>query len=428
MALGTMSRRPKGGQGQGKSAMNAAMQRQQQQQMALQMQMQQVAKQQQQQQQLTGVGAGTASKGPIASLRAGLVAITPLPSLPPKREGCASLSIREGGIRCTYRRAPAKGKKSAEAGGRDGYLHANPTTGAATLYDEDGLAVVSEFLDMQTQSVATLEEQRDGQANLGNLSECVRYRLGDYLLLCEAPDAATAADLAAGFEASAGGAAAVGQPKKRRRVKLADDPEAVSKKRLRGTGANALIVEKIIEQSAAALSMTGAAECHRVARGVVHELMLASWDSLVGMTVHVGPKHGNTRRRRADIFMSLPPRKDLPDYYRIIAKPVDLNRIRSRIEIGWYEPGIDLTGDASTANKTPAMAEPNDETNQSAASAAATESATAAASSAATFAENACEWAFATWRNSALKMILSLPSRKCVVLQALPRRFAELIC
>ena len=52
---------------------------------------------------------------------------------------------------------------------------------------------------------------------------------------------------------------------------------------------------------------------------------------MVGMTVN---SKGGTRRRRADIFVALPLKKDLPEYYKVIANQIDLNRIRGRIETG----------------------------------------------------------------------------------------------
>ena len=33
---------------------------------------------------------------------------------------------------------------------------------------------------------------------------------------------------------------------------------------------------------------------------------------------------------------ALPSKKELPDYYKIVQRPVDLNRIRGRVESGWY--------------------------------------------------------------------------------------------
>merc|ERR1711953_395601 len=36
-------------------------------------------------------------------------------------------------------------------------------------------------------------------------------------------------------------------------------------------------------------------------------------------------------RRLSDPFMMLPPKKDLPDYYDLIKKPVDIQKIRNRI-------------------------------------------------------------------------------------------------
>jgi hypothetical protein len=301
---------------------------------------------------------------PLPRLQPGVISVTPLPPLPTRPEPCPPLEIRDGGIRCTYRRAAAacgskqaaqpagKGKSSTGADGpvHDGYLHANPFTGAATLYDEDGLHVWSAFLDMRMQGVATLEEkdttvegdsQEQGDSELQQLSECVRYSFGDYEVVCEAPDAATAADLAAGYEAGSSGraaattTAAIGA-KKRRRIRAPD--HTASKKARCGSSGHGAAVDRIIAQSAEEQSASGGAHKERVARRVVRDLMRTSWDSLVGMTAHVGPKHENTRRLRAAIFMALPSKKELPDYYKIIAQPTDLNRIRGRIETGWYEP------------------------------------------------------------------------------------------
>ena len=391
-----------------------------------------------QQQPQTGADAVFSGGGPIPRLQPGLISITPLPSLPEKPTPCAPVPIREGGIRCTYRRAApglhsrpqlqASASASSDKEPRlEGYLHANPVTGAATLYDVDGLPIWAEFLDMRRQGVATLEEVEKPPGNrskseLQKLSECVRYRFGDYLIVCEAPDAATAADLAAGFEARSPGAVDTSQTKKKRRITIADN---APKKKLRGISGRRQIVDEIISQSAAATSSTGVAECHRAARGVVREMMLASWDFLVGMTVHLGPKHGNARRRRADIFMALPPKKDLPDYYKIIANPVDLNRIRGRIEVGWYEPEIGAAeasssvgsdggsirgsedSSSSGSSKTPAVAVSTGHAYQTegaaaasaAAAAAAAESTTAVAGSAATNVDKACQWGYQTWRS-----------------------------
>lgn len=43
--------------------------------------------------------------------------------------------------------------------------------------------------------------------------------------------------------------------------------------------------------------------------------------------------------------MKLPPRKDYPDYYDIIKKPIDINKILNRIEDGKYSDFSDLERD-----------------------------------------------------------------------------------
>lgn len=39
-------------------------------------------------------------------------------------------------------------------------------------------------------------------------------------------------------------------------------------------------------------------------------------------------------RLLSEPFMKLPPRKDYPDYYEIIKKPIDINKVLNRIEDG----------------------------------------------------------------------------------------------
>ncbi|XP_018562327.2 ATP-dependent helicase brm isoform X2 [Anoplophora glabripennis] len=50
-------------------------------------------------------------------------------------------------------------------------------------------------------------------------------------------------------------------------------------------------------------------------------------------------------RLLSEPFMKLPPRKDYPDYYEIIKKPIDINKILNRIEDGKYTDFVDLERD-----------------------------------------------------------------------------------
>ncbi|RZC34594.1 ATP-dependent helicase brm, partial [Asbolus verrucosus] len=50
-------------------------------------------------------------------------------------------------------------------------------------------------------------------------------------------------------------------------------------------------------------------------------------------------------RLLSEPFMKLPPRKDYPDYYDIIKKPIDINKILNRIEDGKYNDFTDLERD-----------------------------------------------------------------------------------
>ena len=47
----------------------------------------------------------------------------------------------------------------------------------------------------------------------------------------------------------------------------------------------------------------------------------------------------------SDAFMELPPRKELPDYYDVIRKPVDIKKIKSRISSHRYRSLDDLQED-----------------------------------------------------------------------------------
>jgi SWI/SNF-related matrix-associated actin-dependent regulator of chromatin subfamily A protein 2/4 len=53
----------------------------------------------------------------------------------------------------------------------------------------------------------------------------------------------------------------------------------------------------------------------------------------------------NEGRRLSDPFMMLPPKKDLPDYYELIKRPVDIQKIRNRIRKENYRNLEDLESD-----------------------------------------------------------------------------------
>ena len=42
-------------------------------------------------------------------------------------------------------------------------------------------------------------------------------------------------------------------------------------------------------------------------------------------------------RPRSELFITLPSRRDYPDYYQIIRKPIDITTIRKRIDDGTYQ-------------------------------------------------------------------------------------------
>ncbi|KAI1698130.1 bromodomain-containing protein [Ditylenchus destructor] len=50
-------------------------------------------------------------------------------------------------------------------------------------------------------------------------------------------------------------------------------------------------------------------------------------------------------RELADAFIQLPSRRELPDYYEVIEKPMDLNRIKKKIKDGKYGRLEDMTAD-----------------------------------------------------------------------------------
>eukprot|EP01046_Picozoa_sp_COSAG06_P004781 COSAG06_NODE_206_length_20263_cov_29.102559_3_plen_202_part_00 len=59
------------------------------------------------------------------------------------------------------------------------------------------------------------------------------------------------------------------------------------------------------------------------------ELMLEAWDAVRNATDAEG-------RERADIFVALPPKEELPEYYDIIRSPIDLRSIKEKIDEGGY--------------------------------------------------------------------------------------------
>jgi len=53
----------------------------------------------------------------------------------------------------------------------------------------------------------------------------------------------------------------------------------------------------------------------------------------------------STGRRLSDPFLQLPARKELPDYYEMIKRPVDIKKIRDRIKQHRYRSLDDLEDD-----------------------------------------------------------------------------------
>ena len=45
------------------------------------------------------------------------------------------------------------------------------------------------------------------------------------------------------------------------------------------------------------------------------------------------------------VFMKLPCKKDYPDYYEVISKPIDMGIIETRIKTGHYKSGLEMVGD-----------------------------------------------------------------------------------
>lgn len=56
-------------------------------------------------------------------------------------------------------------------------------------------------------------------------------------------------------------------------------------------------------------------------------------------------EEGEDTRQLTEIFMELPSRKALPDYYEVITKPLDIKRIRAKIGANKYRDLDDLQED-----------------------------------------------------------------------------------
>jgi hypothetical protein len=69
---------------------------------------------------------------------------------------------------------------------------------------------------------------------------------------------------------------------------------------------------------------TGTTRLDRRAKDALSEL----WMQLVELTANAG--YGK-RRKRCSLFMALPPRSELPEYYDIIQEPIELNRIYAKV-------------------------------------------------------------------------------------------------
>ena len=68
--------------------------------------------------------------------------------------------------------------------------------------------------------------------------------------------------------------------------------------------------------------------------------MIRLWEILVEYQDH----HG---RRISDVFMVLPTRRELPMYYQIIKKPIDLKKIKDKIMKQKYQSLGDFEDDMS---------------------------------------------------------------------------------
>lgn len=55
--------------------------------------------------------------------------------------------------------------------------------------------------------------------------------------------------------------------------------------------------------------------------------------------------HFSSGKELAGAFEQLPSRRELPDYYEIIEKPMDLNKVRRKIKDGKYHSVRDMGND-----------------------------------------------------------------------------------
>ena len=79
--------------------------------------------------------------------------------------------------------------------------------------------------------------------------------------------------------------------------------------------------------------------------------MISLWEAVVAY-------QDSTNRRISEIFMVLPTRRELPEYYQIIKKPIDLKKIKDKIMKQKYQCLSDmeddvilLSGNARTYNE-----------------------------------------------------------------------------
>lgn len=70
----------------------------------------------------------------------------------------------------------------------------------------------------------------------------------------------------------------------------------------------------------------------------VTRMLMKLWDMTVDYRDHTG-------RQIAGIFMVLPTRRELPEYYQIIRKPIDFKKIKERIQKGKYRGMADMQDD-----------------------------------------------------------------------------------
>ena len=66
--------------------------------------------------------------------------------------------------------------------------------------------------------------------------------------------------------------------------------------------------------------------------------MISLWEAVVAY-------QDSTNRRISEIFMVLPTRRELPEYYQIIKKPIDLKKIKDKIMKQKYQCLSDMEDD-----------------------------------------------------------------------------------